>query len=1028
MLGAGKAVLLIAAIGLSWTAAYAQPKLWCEYAAGDGPGHGRHIVLISGDEEYRSEEALPMLGKILSQRHGFKVTVLFAIDPATGEINPNEQKNIPGMDAIDSADLVILALRYRCLPDDQMKHFADYVDAGKPLIGLRTSTHAFNYPAESQSPYRHFGGAGEKWNGGFGKQVLGETWVSHHGHHKVESTRGVVAEKLADHSIVRGVDDVWGPTDVYGINDLPDDAQVLLYGQVLQGMKPDDPPVVGEKNEPMMPLAWTRAYTSESGSAARVFCTTMGSADDFLCEDLRRLIVNAAFWCLGSENLIEGDLNVDLVGDYQPTPYGFDGFQKGKRPADHALPNDPAQGDPRLGRLKTLDDHFPFAPPASVDAWRDRSARVRQRLLVALGLHPYPQKTPLNAVIHGCFEADDYIVQKAYFESLPGFFVTGNVYRPKNKTGPFPGVLCPHGHWNQGRFYDAGSEAAAREVAAGAELDPEAARVPLQARCVHLARMGCIVFHYDMVGYADCQQIGIDVAHGFAHQRPEMNSPDRWGFYSPQAEGHLQSIMGLQTWNSIRALDFLETFPDIDRSRIGVTGASGGGTQTMILGAVDPRPHAIFPAVMVSTSMQGGCTCENTSLLRIGTGNVEFAALFAPKAQGLTAADDWTRDMSRDGFPELQKIYALLGHPDNVRLCSRTEFGHNYNAVSRAAMYEMFNEAFHLDADTRERPFPRLTPEQLSVWDRYHSQPTGGDDFERDLLQTWRKLQQRGLEATNSRRAIDVSSWSQPLHSAFQVIFDRELKDQVTWRRSSSLGFEEGSYDLEYGEFVNASQSEHTPAVIVRPFKEWNGRYVICLNEQGRNGVVANGNLTELAQKLVAKGYRVVGIDCYWQGDLLPADQDPTKARLVENGREAAGYTFGYNHCAFVRQVHDGLNAVSYLSAQDSSVDIYAADSMSTVAVAVRALVGSHLRKAAIDTRGFRFAHVKHLRDLRFLPGSVKYGDLPALIALGAPHDLWLAGENDSNQIFDQVYRTMSAGDKLLRRDSIDGAIDWLAQ
>ena len=220
---------------------------WCAYPGGEGLGNGRHVVLISGDEEYRSEEALPMLGKILSQRHGFKCTVLFAINPADGTINPKEQNNIPGMEAIASADLIVMALRFRCLPDEQMKFFADYLEAGKPIIALRTSTHAFNYPAESKSPYAHFGQDGGKWPGGFGKHVLGETWVSHHGHHKVESTRGVVNREFGEHPILRGVEDVWGPTDVYGINHLPDNADVLLQGQVLQGMQPSDAPVDGEK-------------------------------------------------------------------------------------------------------------------------------------------------------------------------------------------------------------------------------------------------------------------------------------------------------------------------------------------------------------------------------------------------------------------------------------------------------------------------------------------------------------------------------------------------------------------------------------------------------------------------------------------------------------------------------------------------------------------------------------------------------------------------------------------------------------
>ena len=196
------------------------PQLWCEYAGGDGPGNGKHIVLIAGDDEYRSEEALPMLGKILAVRHGFKCTVLFPVDPKNNTIKPDYQTNIPGMERVKDADLLILGLRFRNLPDDDMKHFVDYVDAGKPIIGLRTSTHAFNYPRDSKSKYKQYSYNNREWRGGFGQQVLGDTWINHHGDHKRESTRGVVNKPLSMHPILNNVTDVWGPTDVYGIRNL----------------------------------------------------------------------------------------------------------------------------------------------------------------------------------------------------------------------------------------------------------------------------------------------------------------------------------------------------------------------------------------------------------------------------------------------------------------------------------------------------------------------------------------------------------------------------------------------------------------------------------------------------------------------------------------------------------------------------------------------------------------------------------------------------------------------------------------
>ena len=319
-----------------------EDQLWCVYEPAQGKANGKHIVLIAGDDEYRSEEALPMLGKILARRHGFKCTVLFPIN-SENLIQPSFQTNIPGMHHLDQADLAIMGLRFRNLPDHQMKHFADYLGSGKPIIGLRTSTHAFNYPKDSQSKYKHFGYNDSTWEGGFGQQVLGDTWISHHGHHKRESTRGVVVEKNASHPVLKGVKDIWGPTDVYGIKHLPKTATVLLDGAVLEGMSPSDKRLDGPKNNPMMPLAWLREYTNDSGKTNLIFCTTMGSSTDFESEDLRRLIVNAVHWCVGMEDQITDNANVTLVDPYSPTPYGFGNFKKGTRPSDYNLKNKTTQ-------------------------------------------------------------------------------------------------------------------------------------------------------------------------------------------------------------------------------------------------------------------------------------------------------------------------------------------------------------------------------------------------------------------------------------------------------------------------------------------------------------------------------------------------------------------------------------------------------------------------------------------------------------------------------------------------------------
>ncbi|MCY3933989.1 MAG: ThuA domain-containing protein [Acidobacteria bacterium] len=311
---------------------------WVTYPGGDGPGAGYKVVLIAGDEEYRSEEAMPMLGKLLSVRHGFECVVLFSIDAETGAIDPEEQTNIPGLEALADADLMVIATRFRELPDEQMKHVVDYVESGRPIVGLRTATHAFSYQRNPDSPYAHWHFRSEEWPGGFGQQVLGDTWINHHGRHGQESTRGVVAPGAAEHPILRGVDDVWGPTDVYGLRNLGGDANVLLLGAVLAGMSSDDPPVEGPKNDPMVPIAWTRSYTGAGGKAARVFTTTMGASTDFESEGLRRLLVNAVYWGLGMEDRITERSDARVVGEYAPTDFGFGSQAVGVMPSAHALP------------------------------------------------------------------------------------------------------------------------------------------------------------------------------------------------------------------------------------------------------------------------------------------------------------------------------------------------------------------------------------------------------------------------------------------------------------------------------------------------------------------------------------------------------------------------------------------------------------------------------------------------------------------------------------------------------------------
>ena len=292
-----------------------------------------------------------------------------------------------------------------------------------------------------------------------------------------------------------------------------------------------------------------------------------------------------------------------------------------------------------------------YTPPqfTSRAGWSIRAAHIKELVLASAGLLPMPDRTPLRANVFGDLTRPDYIVSKVYFESLPGFFVTGNLYRPVGD-GPFPAILSPHGHWAYGRLENSAT-----------------ASVP--GRAINLARQGFVVFTYDMIGYNDSWQLE---HRSFGGSREKL-----WGL----------SMAGLQLWNSIRALDFLESLPYVQRDRIGATGASGGGTQVFLLAAVDPRVAVAAPVNMISLHMQGGCLCENQPGLRIDTNNVEIAATIAPRPLLMVSATgDWTSNTLEREFPAVRALYALQGAADRVHAV-RFEAPHNYNRDSREAVY-----------------------------------------------------------------------------------------------------------------------------------------------------------------------------------------------------------------------------------------------------------------------------------------------------------------------------------------------------
>ena len=693
------------------------------------------------------------------------------------------------------------------------------------------------------------------------------------------------------------------------------------------------------------------------------------------------------------------------------------------------LPGGQKPSDVRLQPLKDLDGYFPFVVPATKAEWDKRAEFVRHQILVSQGIWPLPAKTPLKPVIHGRIERDDYTIEKVYFESVPGYFVTGNLYRPKGRAGKLPAVLCPHGHWANGRFYDQGEANTRREIADGAERFEEGGRSPLQARAVQLARMGTVVFFYDMIGYADATQLSFELAHRFGKQRPEMNTAENWGFYSPQAESHAQSIMGLQTWNSIRSLDFLLTLPEVDPTRIAVTGASGGGTQTMLLAAIDPRVALAVPAVMVSTSMQGGCTCENSSILRINTGNIEFSALCAPRPQGLISANDWTKEINTKGFPELQQLYTLVGAPKNIALKHAVHFSHNYNHVSRAAMYSWVNQHFKigLPEPVLEQDYKRLTTEELSVWNVAHPKPTGGPEYERKLVAQLTDDAQKQITAARK----DPAAYRALLTPAIGVLIGRNLETTGTVEWDLKHKTDRGTYIQMSGLVRNKTHGEEVPALFLHP-KKWNGRTIHWFDPAGKVSILnADGTPRPAIAKLLEAGASVGGYDLFLQGEFLTDGKPITRTDKVKNTREFAGYTFGYNHSVFARRTHDILSAIHLAQGhkdQPKSIELVGLGQAGHWVAAALSIAGPAVTRAAIDTSGFRFSKLNDFHSPDFLAGGAKYDDLAGMIALNAPNPLWLAGEGDGGIIRDAYAKANAATALTLHKgkDAEASAINWL--
>lgn len=604
--------------------------------------------------------------------------------------------------------------------------------------------------------------------------------------------------------------------------------------------------------------------------------------------------------------------------------------------------------DPRRTSLRTNHEGAGFEAPGSLEAWHDRADRLREHLQVTLGLWPEWPRTPLNAQVYGKLERDGYTIEKVVLETMPGLYLAGNLYRPAKAEGPCPALLSPHGHYAVGR------------------MDPD-----VQNRCIRWAKLGAVVFLYDMVGYNDSKPFG----HEFLNPRLA-----RWGL----------SLATLQTWNSIRALDWLTTLPDVDATRIGCTGESGGGTQTFLLAALDERVRVTAPVVMVSESFQGGCVCENAAGLRWGTDNVATAALAAPRPMILVGATgDWTARTLTHIAPALRRVYELFGVPDNLH-AEVFDFPHNYNQTSRNAVYRFLGprllgvndpEVLKEGEQTSEKA------EDLLVFDANHPAPENTRtpaQLETELIAQLRK----DLEALGA--AGSASAWG--ASRALLATIHRVRLGVESFPATELFPYEvrrvaQDGFAAVHVELLRQSDGVRIPVVRLEPAHPAGG-VVVLSGDRGKAGVLdAGGNLAPGVKTLLERGQTVVAFDPLLVGESVdPADFAPQ--------RPETAHFATYNRTLPADRILDLATVVAYARrfSGESLVHLLGEGRGGVLALLARPALDG-VGRTAVDLGGFDYGDGSgEVPPELDLPGVLQFGGLGGAAALAAPNPLWIRG------------------------------------
>ncbi len=645
---------------------------------------------------------------------------------------------------------------------------------------------------------------------------------------------------------------------------------------------------------------------------------------------------------------------------------------------------DDASPTPDLRRttVRTNYDGIGFQAPATAEQWRDRAAHLRDQLSITLGLWPGFPRTPLHPMIHGKLDRGDYTIEKVVLETLPGFTLSGNLYRPAHAAGKRPAVLCPHGHWEDGR------------------MNPE-----VQMRCIRLAKLGCVVFMYDMVGYNDSKP--------FPHE-----------FLNDHLRQFGLSLPTLQTWNSLRAVDWISALPDVDPARIGCTGESGGGTQTFLLTALDPRIAVSAPIVMVSDTFQGGCVCENAAGLRIGTDNVEIAALTAPRPLMMVGASgDWTAKTMDRAYPAIRGVYTLVG--STGRVSARVfDFPHNYNQTSRNAVYPFLARwllGVTDDSTTREGAQRPETAAELSTWDSGHPRPS--DRKTPEQLEAYLTDEiQKGVDALGPHDAPQWTAARQMLQTMLRVRVGllNPTPEQLTVSRIRVVAREDAA--IEHLVVGRRGVGDAVPIVRITPRRSAN-RSTVIASARGKAALVdATGEPTPLVRELLKQGNSVVGFDPLFVGEAL----DP---RNPSHKRPSAVHFETYNPASAADQLQDLATATSWAQAQPDarSVSLIALDDGGAQALLALPLL-ENVARACIVLAPRPDPMAKGPAALSVdLPGLAQFGGWKSAAALAAPTPLWVAGHGLDASWSKRAY-TLAGASHVLKIDDDQPEPDRLAR